>query len=69
MVQNVNKLKFLLLQNLPLVPRKNKLLPLKGLFHPAFLARVVTCFLPFSRPMKMATTKEKQETTRARHGG
>ena len=27
------------------------------------------CLSPFSWPMKMATTKEKQETTRARHAG
>ena len=27
------------------------------------------CLSPFSWPMKMATTKEKQEMTRARHAG
>ena len=27
------------------------------------------CLSPFSWAMKMATTKEKQETTRARHAG
>ena len=27
------------------------------------------CLSPFSWPMKMATTKEKQETIRARHAG
>ena len=41
---------------------------LKGLFHPAFLARVAS-WLTFSWPMKMATTKANLETTRARHAG